>query len=259
MKTIQSLAILLVLAVLAAPAFAQGFFTETISVTNSPTNIVVNKPVSAVVIRENSANPTAVFSITPAAAGSVAVNLRAGQSYVFSNANSYGGTSQYGIGTVLGTIVATTAGPFSFVLIENNMPVQPATQPLQAFRNIVGTDDPCANPTIIPVKTKISDITATAKIVSNGGGSTVIYVCGVSVNPGGTGAANWRVQSGTGTNCATAPVNETGTYTGVLGTTTSIGFAGRAIMSMPAAADLCIAVVGGSSPTLGGFLSTITQ
>lgn len=104
---------LLILAAL--PAIAQGNFTETLSVTNSPTNIVVHSNTSFVVIRENSAAPTAVFSVTPAGAGAVAVNFPAGAAFVFTN-----GSSQWLSGQTIGTIQATTSGPFTFVLIEGN-------------------------------------------------------------------------------------------------------------------------------------------
>lgn len=109
---------LLTLLLATALAHAQGQYTETMTVTNSPANIVVHNPVSAVVIRENSATPTAVFSITPSASGSAAVNFAAGGSYIFSN-----GSVQWGSGTTIGTIQATTAGPFTFVLMETNSPI----------------------------------------------------------------------------------------------------------------------------------------
>jgi|GEM_PF-3430628 len=103
----------LILALGAMCAFAQGTYTENLTVTNSPTPIVIHNGSTFVLIRENAATPTAVFSVTPAAANSVAVNLAAGQAYQFSN-----GSFPYASGTTLGTIQATTAGPFTFVIFE---------------------------------------------------------------------------------------------------------------------------------------------
>jgi hypothetical protein len=103
------------------PALAQCNYSESLSVTNVSANIVVNNRVSSVIVRENptaGSAPSAYFSITPAASGAVAVNMQVGNEYQFSN-----GTGQYASGTVLGTIVATTAGPFTFVLCESNAAV----------------------------------------------------------------------------------------------------------------------------------------
>lgn len=145
-----------------------------------------------------------------------------------------------------------TAGNFSLEFI-------PTPTVSLVFPNQLGTDDPCANPHLIPVNTSIPDIAVTTKIVSNGGGSTQIYVCGVSISFGGTAAGTIQFKQGTGTNCATGGGLLSGTFTGVLGTMPSIGFAGRTAIPVPVAKDLCLVVAGGTAPTIGGFISTITQ
>jgi hypothetical protein len=95
---------------------AQVDGTVTISVTNVAANIILDHDAYSVVIRENSASPTAVFSITPS--GGVAHNYAAGAQFVFT-AKKCGGCSPFKSGTTIGTIVATTAGPFSFTADES--------------------------------------------------------------------------------------------------------------------------------------------
>jgi hypothetical protein len=86
-----------------------------ISVTNVAANITVDRDCNYVVVRENSASPTAAFSITLAGT-TTAINLAAGQTFTFVAQRVGGGP--YKSGTVLGTIVATTSGPFSFIGVE---------------------------------------------------------------------------------------------------------------------------------------------
>lgn len=89
----------------------------TITVTNVATNITVDQDSYFVQIRENSATPTAAFDLT--FAGSAVVHhFAAGTIYTFAATKRGGGPSPGGgpfkSGTVIGTIVATTAGPFTF-------------------------------------------------------------------------------------------------------------------------------------------------
>jgi len=97
-------------------ASAQANFTESLTVTNVSGNITITNAVSSVIVRENTVPPSAVFSVTPAGQ-SVAVNIASGGEY-----NFCAGGGQFKAGTILGTIVATSAGPFTFVLLESNSP-----------------------------------------------------------------------------------------------------------------------------------------
>src|SRR5579862_6861572 len=92
-------------------ARAQQQKVQTLSVTNSPLTITADMTGNAVVVRENSASPTAVFSVTLAGT-TTAQNYAAGTQFVFNG--------PYVSGQVIGTIVATTAGPFSFTAVESN-------------------------------------------------------------------------------------------------------------------------------------------
>jgi hypothetical protein len=85
--------------------------TQTLSVTNSPLTIAADGNYNQVLVRENSASPTAVFSIT-LAGSSTAINYPAGTQFLFSGS--------FVSGQSLGTITATTSGPFSFVAVESN-------------------------------------------------------------------------------------------------------------------------------------------
>ena len=87
--------------------------TQTVSVTNSPANITADGNYNQILLRENSATPTAVFSIT-LAGSSTALNYPAGTQFLFSG--------NFVNGQVIGTIVATAAGPFSFIAVESNGP-----------------------------------------------------------------------------------------------------------------------------------------
>ncbi len=87
--------------------------TQTVSVSNSPANITADGNYNQILLRENSATPTAVFSIT-LAGSSTALNYPAGTQFLFSG--------NFVNGQVIGTIVATAAGPFSFIAVESNGP-----------------------------------------------------------------------------------------------------------------------------------------
>jgi hypothetical protein len=80
-----------------------------LSVTNTPIPIVTDTTAGFVFIRENAASPSAVFSIT---IGGVTQNFAAGQTFTFQP------STPYLPGTTIGTIVATTSGPFSFTGAE---------------------------------------------------------------------------------------------------------------------------------------------
>jgi hypothetical protein len=95
---------------------------QTITVTNGTTTITADGNYNQVLVRENAATPSAAFSITLAGT-STALNYPAGTQFVF-----YGSFSN---GQVLGTITATTSGPFSFVAVEA------AGQPSQSVKNTI--------------------------------------------------------------------------------------------------------------------------
>jgi hypothetical protein len=89
----------------------------TITVTNVAANITVDRECNFVVIRENAATPTAVFDIT-IGVSATAHHYAAGTQYVFAAQKGSGG-APFKSGTTIGTIVATTAGPFTFTADES--------------------------------------------------------------------------------------------------------------------------------------------
>jgi len=82
---------------------------QTITVTNSPTTITADGNYNQVLLRENAAGPTAAFSIT-LAGSSTALNYPAGTQFLF--------TGNFANGQAIGTIQATTSGPFTFIAVE---------------------------------------------------------------------------------------------------------------------------------------------
>jgi hypothetical protein len=87
--------------------------TQTVSVTNVAANITADGNYNQVLLRENSATPTAAFSII-LAGSSTAINYPAGTQFLFSG--------NFSNGQVIGTIQATTAGPFTFIAVEASGP-----------------------------------------------------------------------------------------------------------------------------------------
>jgi hypothetical protein len=87
-----------------------------ITVTNVAANITVDRDCNYVVIRENAATPTAVFDLT-IGTSVTAHHYAAGTQYVFTAQKGSGG-GPFKSGSTIGTIVATTAGPFTFTADE---------------------------------------------------------------------------------------------------------------------------------------------
>lgn len=85
-----------------------------ITVTNTPANITVDRTCYYVVVRENASSPSAVFSITLSGT-SVAQNFNAGAAFVFNAPQG----NPFTAGQTIGTIVATTSGPFTFTATES--------------------------------------------------------------------------------------------------------------------------------------------
>jgi hypothetical protein len=86
---------------------------QTITVTNSPTTITADGNYNQVLVRENAATPAAAFSITLTGT-STALNYPAGTQFLF--------TGNFVNGQAVGTIQATTSGPFTFIAVEASGP-----------------------------------------------------------------------------------------------------------------------------------------
>jgi len=86
---------------------------QTITVTNGTTTITSDGNYNQILLRENAATPSAAFSIT-LAGSSTAINYPAGTQFLFSG--------NFSNGQAIGTIQATTAGPFTFIAVEASGP-----------------------------------------------------------------------------------------------------------------------------------------
>jgi hypothetical protein len=118
---LKKLIILALLLCVSGVARAQNH-VQTISVTNVAATITADGSYNQILIRENSATPTAVFSIT-LTGSSTAINYPAGTQFIFSG--------NFVSGQAIGTITATTSGPFSFVAVESSGP------PSQSVKNMI--------------------------------------------------------------------------------------------------------------------------
>lgn len=149
-RLIQALALILLVGIPIAAKADNGVVT--ITVTNVAANITVDRDCNFVVIRENSATPTAVFDIT-IAGSATAHHYAAGTQYIFAAPKGAGGAPIGGwafhSGNVIGTIVATTAGPFTFTADES------FGEPSLAAKNGTGAGAAATDATL-----SVSDVTA---------------------------------------------------------------------------------------------------
>jgi hypothetical protein len=112
-RTLFTLAQVCLLVTVSANIVRAQNHTQTVSVTNVAANITADGNYNQILLRENSATPTAAFSIT-LAGSSTAINYPAGTQFLFSG--------NFMNGQIIGTIQATTAGPFTFIAVEASGP-----------------------------------------------------------------------------------------------------------------------------------------
>ena len=115
-KKLAALFVFLALALFPRSLLAQGSINGVvvISVSNTSTTITVDRVCNYVLVRENAASPSAVFSITLAQTAT-AQNFPAGAQFEFVAPPGV----PFAPGQVIGNIVATAAGPFSFTASES--------------------------------------------------------------------------------------------------------------------------------------------
>lgn len=116
--------------------------------------------------------------------------------------------------------------------------------------------DPCGATGVVKSSVAVST-TADAELVAISG-TTVVYVCGFSINAGGGTAPGFRFITGTGTTCATGTVGETGIYLPGLNDTVDFGGAGQSPFQGAAGAALCIDV-SGTTPDFRGIVTFVQQ
>ena len=207
---------LLVLFSLAAGTQQAANGVLVISVTNLPANITVDRTCYYVLLRENSASPTAIFSITLAGT-IVAQNYPAGANFLFVAPTG----SPFTPGTTLGTVAATTSGPFSFTATEST------SMPSGQARNGSGASG-----------TSVVTVSGTAHQIDSSGGTTPVLSLdaaivlpgsltvptGSSITFSGSGIVNANELNGTALS---------GLATGLLKNTTTTG-----VPSIAVAADV---------------------
>ena len=102
----------------------------------------------------------------------------------------------------------------------------------------------------------VVDVTVDTQIIALSG-STIIYVCSFSVSIGGT-APSFRFISGTGSVCATGITGRTGSYTPLTGSMITGGGGAATIFATAAGEALCLDL-GGTSPSVLGYVSYVQQ
>ena len=115
------------------------------------------------------------------------------------------------------------------------------------------TVDPCQSSGTAKSSVAVS-ATADTELVAISG-STVVYVCGFSLNAAAGTAPSFRLTYGTGAVCATGTVGLTGVYLQSLNGTASYG-GGATIGKTIAGQALCIDV-GGTTPDIRGIVTYV--
>jgi hypothetical protein len=241
----------LALASLVVPRPAQAQVagaTMTVSVTNVAANVTTTIPANQLVIRENSASPSAVFSIT-LSGSATAINFAAGATYTFQAQNG----QTWPAGTVIGTIIATTAGPFTFVGTQS---VGQASQQAKAGSSSSGgsssfplTVSGTVNSGGIPCFTSGTQESSSATIAANtlikGGGAGACASASSITDNGTTVATSEPIAVGGGASCSGSPslcmAAQLGTSTNCAATGTAASPSLVACTAAPAGAFSCSA------------------
>jgi len=115
--------------------------------------------------------------------------------------------------------------------------------------------DPCISPDIAKV-TVVLNLSGTGAEVLPISGTTRIYTCGFMASVAGT-TPSFKFRYGTGTACATGPIDLTGTILPTSGTVVDYEPDGTAFAT-PAGQALC-AVLAGTTPSVQGVLTYVRQ
>lgn len=154
-------------------------------------------------------------------------------------------------GAPLVTIILTTAAIDPSLIVAASPPVVP------------GSTDPCQDLSqqkqSVPIS--IAATAGTVQLVAISG-TTAVYVCGFSAQITAGTTPTIQFEYGTGTTCGTGTTTLTGTYAPGAGTapaTDPISFSGGyTIFKAPAGNAFCI-VAGGTTPSVGGFVTFVQQ
>jgi len=108
--------ILLLCCLMLCASFCSAQVSVAVQVTSTPAQIRATAAGVAAYFYENSTSPSAAYSVTPFASGTltVPINLGVGRVFIFTRP----ATSPFRPGDLLGTAQATTQGPFDFVLVQ---------------------------------------------------------------------------------------------------------------------------------------------
>jgi len=215
---------------------------QTITVTNGMTTITADGNYNQVLLRENSASPSAAFSITLAGT-STALNYPAGTQFLFSG--------NFVNGQAIGTIQATTAGPFSFVAVESNGP------PSQSVKNTILSGGSSGNATSIQGLSVSSTAPSGVQCLQSNSGDTQLLFGSCSGAAGVTNFSAGALPPLFTTSVATSTTTPALTFS--LSTAAANSVFGNCTATNPAAPSYC-SITGAMLPvpsasTLGGVES----
>src|ERR1035437_7278184 len=203
-------------------AHAQQTGVVAITVTNSSANITVGATCSliqgrTIVVSENSATPSALYSITPRGS-STAIHFAAGAYFEFDASIN----APFVSGQGLGTIVATTSGPFTFVAVE--MPVRSAPSTISIGGGGGGPPSGAAGGDLggsypNPNVANLSHVT-NSSLPNTGLANPSVTIAGHSVALGATQAIACGDLSNAASGCSTAANTFNPVSPGTLGSTT---------------------------------------
>ena len=122
---------------------------------------------------------------------------------------------------------------------------------VSAILNVIGSGDPCKNPSAATSSVAVSGVTTLAQQVALSAGKQ-IYVCQFTASVGTAGTM--QLEYGTGTNCGTGTTALTGTINLAANTPFSVGWGG-AVATAPAGNALCVV----ATQAAAGVISYVQQ
>jgi hypothetical protein len=134
--------------------------------------------------------------------------------------------------------------------------IDPSLVVAASITNIAGASDPCQDVSALKVSAVVNISTATTTQIVPVSGSTIVYVCGYSLQTVSGTTPTLYFEYGTGGSC-TGTTALTGTFTGAALQTFTYG-PGETIMKTPASNGLCI-VSAGTTPNIQGIVTYVQQ
>ncbi len=155
---------------------------------------------------------------------------------------------------------AYTSGNVNVWITLTQAAIDPSLVVAASITNIAGASDPCQDVSAIKSSVAIAVSGAGTNQLVALSGSTVVYICGVSMTVSGTTTPSALLEYGTGASCGSGTTSLTGAYVGSTGTIpTIINYSGGStVMKTPSGNAVCI-VTAGTGPSAQGVLSYVQQ